>query len=184
MARTSWKEKLEVERHEKDLFLGTSPRSPLPQEDRVAFHGLSYWPPDGRFRFELELEEHDEKTTIEVGDSEGRSRWLWKWGTFRFQLHGTECMLEAYKSDRSEKRLFVPFRDATSGEESYGAGRYLDLKPERDRTEDEKWILDFNEAYNPWCAYNGDYACPLVPRENWLEVPVRAGERKYPLSGE
>ena len=73
----------------------------------------------------------------------------------------------------------MPFRDATSGKESYGAGRYLDLEAETDRTADGLWILDFNEAYNPWCAYSKNYVCPFTPPENWLTVPVRAGEKQY-----
>jgi len=77
--------------------------------------------------------------------------------------------------------LFVPFKDATSGKETYGAGRYLDLEPGRDRTQGEKWILDFNQAYNPWCAYSEAYNCPFVPTENWLEAPIYAGEKDYHL---
>ena len=69
--------------------------------------------------------------------------------------------------------------DVTSGKETYSAGRDLDLEPDRDRTAEGKWILDFNKAYNPWCVYSEDYTCPLVPPENWLEVPIRAGEKNY-----
>jgi uncharacterized protein (DUF1684 family) len=73
----------------------------------------------------------------------------------------------------------VPFKDVTSGQGTYGAGRYLDLTMARDRTPNGKWIVDLNKAYNPWCAYSGDYTCPFVPQENWLTVPVRAGEKNY-----
>jgi len=75
--------------------------------------------------------------------------------------------------------LFVPFRDATSGKETYGAGRYIDLEPEERLNNEGKWVLDLNKAYNPWCAYSDAYICPLVPTENWLKVPVRAGEKDY-----
>jgi uncharacterized protein (DUF1684 family) len=84
-----------------------------------------------------------------------------------------------YKSGPREERLFIPFRDGTCGKETYGAGRYLDLEPAEHLTDEGKWIVDFNEAYNPWCAYSEDYACPFVPPENRLRVPVRAGERNY-----
>ena len=78
------------------------------------------------------------------------------------------------------KRLFfVPFRDATSGIETYNEGRYLDLEPAIHLTDEDKWILDFNEAYNPWCAYSGGYSCPFAPPENRLNVPVRAREKAY-----
>ena len=104
-----------------------------------------------------------------------------RWGEFRFKVGEKEQALHAYKSSREEEMLFVPFKDATSSKETYGAGRYLDLEPERDRTADGKWILDFNQAYNPWCVYSESYTCPFVPSENWLEVPILAGEKDYPL---
>ena len=88
-------------------------------------------------------------------------------------------VLQAYRSDAEEEQLFIPFKDATSGQETYGAGRYLDLNAARNRTTDGKWILDLNGAYNPWCVYSEDYTCPFVPQENWLAVPVRAGEKSY-----
>jgi uncharacterized protein (DUF1684 family) len=84
-----------------------------------------------------------------------------------------------FELDLHEERLFIPFKDATSGRETYGAGRYLDLDYQRDRTPEGKWILDLNRAYNPWCAYSVDYVCPFVPLENWLKVPVYAGEKAY-----
>jgi hypothetical protein len=87
--------------------------------------------------------------------------------------------LQVYKTISYEDILFVPFRDLTSGKETYGAGRYLDLKAGKDQTPTGKWLLDFNKAYNPWCAYSEDYACPLTPPENWLNVPIYAGEKDY-----
>jgi uncharacterized protein (DUF1684 family) len=84
-----------------------------------------------------------------------------------------------FELDLHEERLFIPFKDAASGRETYGAGRYLDLDYQRDRTPEGKWILDLNRAYNPWCAYSVDYVCPFVPLENWLKVPVYAGEKAY-----
>jgi hypothetical protein len=88
-------------------------------------------------------------------------------------------VLQAYKGGPGEDHLFIPFRDETSGQETYGGGRYLDLDATRNCTADGRWILDLNEAYNPWCVFSEDYTCPLVPRENWLAVPVRAGEKNY-----
>jgi len=116
-----------------------------------------------------------------VALTKGQEREFLRWGEFRFTIGGEEQALQTYKSDPEEKRLFVPFKDATSGKETYGAGRYLDLEPESDLTPDGKWVLDFNKAYNPWCVYSKDYTCPVVPRENWLEVAIPAGEKDYPL---
>jgi uncharacterized protein (DUF1684 family) len=179
MHTDEWKEGLEKERRQKDLFFASHPQSPLPPVDRLEFQGLVYWPPDPEYRFELELRRHEDSQVIEVGDTGGQTRELWKWGEFRFELGGEYYTLEAYKSKLADERLFVPFRDATSGKESYGAGRYLDLEAEKDRTADGLWILDFNEAYNPWCAYSKNYVCPFTPPENRLTVPVRAGEKQY-----
>jgi hypothetical protein len=94
-------------------------------------------------------------------------------------VDGDEVTIQAYKADPDDDRLWVPFRDATSGEETYGAGRYLDLEADTHRTDDGRWILDFNEAYNPTCAYSDRYECPLPPTENWLDVRIEAGERAY-----
>ena len=88
---------------------------------------------------------------------------------------------QAYKSRSEEGTPFVPFKDATSGKETYRTGRYRDLDPDGDRTPDGKWILAFNQAYNPRCVYSEAYTCLFLPIEAWLEAPIRAGEKNYPL---
>ena len=170
--------KIEEERKEKDIFFATHWQSPISPEERSKFKGLRYYPPNPELKFELELHEHSNKEIIQIEDTKGNIREFLRWREFRFKIKNKECVLQAYKSDPEEDRLFIPFRDATSGKETYGAGRYLDLD-EKDRTEKGKWILDFNRAYNPWCAYNENYACPFVPPENWLDVPIEAGEKSY-----
>jgi uncharacterized protein (DUF1684 family) len=176
-----WKSCLEREREEKNRFFVLDPRSPIPAEDRsnLVGKGLSYFPADPDLRFELKLHEHGEKRKIRVAASHGGEREFIRWGEFRFEVNGKQCTLQAYKSGLKEKALWVPLRDETSGKETYGAGRYLDLEAKRHRTADGKWILDLNEAYNPWCAYSPAYTCPFVPPENWLRVPIRAGEKNY-----
>ena len=158
------------------------PNSPVPLEERDGFEGLIYYPPNPEYRFELELHEHDEKTPVTMAYTSGEEKEFLRWGEFRFEIEGKEHVLQAYKSDAGEDRLFVPFRDATSGKETYGAGRYIDLQPETHTTAEGKWILDFNRAYNPWCAYSEKYTCPFVPPENWLEVPILAGEKQHTSS--
>ncbi len=179
MPPAGWKQRLEAERRSKDQFFALHHQSPLAPEDRGAFEGLAYYAPDPEYRFELQLHGHEQRQVIEVADTAGQKRRLWRWGEFRFEIGGQECTLQAYKDEPVEERLFVPFRDKTSGKETYGAGRYLDLEPERHLTPDGRWILDLNEAYNPWCAYSEDYVCPFVPPENSLKVPVHAGEKDY-----
>lgn len=180
MKISRWKTRLEMRRKGKDKFFLEDPRSPISLQEREKFEGLNYYPPDQDYRFELELREHEEKKRLRIEATHGEEQEFLRWGEFRFKIGGEECTLQAYKSDPGEGRLFVSFRDATSGAETYGAGRYLDLEPPIHRTAGGKWILDFNEAYNPWCAYSEAYACPFVPPENWLKVPVRAGEKSYP----
>jgi len=183
MEASEWKAQLEWERAEKDRFFAGHPRSPIPPQERAGFKGLDYYPPDASYRFEVVLHEHEEKRSMTVAYTGGNEQDFIRWGEFRFRVEGKECVLQAYKGSPLEERLFIPFRDMTSGLETYGAGRYLDLEPGRDRTADGKWILDFNRAYNPWCAYSEAYTCPVVPPENWLKVSIRAGERLYPSKG-
>jgi len=175
---SDWKKRLEREREEKDKFFAVHWQSPIPPEERAKFRGLEYYPPNADYRFELELHEHRDKKRLEIEDTGGNMRDFLRWGEFRFKIGDEECTLQAYKSDPREKLLFIPFKDATSGKETYGAGRYIDREYERDCTPDGRWILDFNKAYNPWCAYSKNYVCPFVPPENWLKIPVLAGEKK------
>jgi len=176
---SKWMEHYRQEREQKDMFFKEHPQSPIPFEERMGFRGLDYYPPDPGSLFELDLHEHSDKQAIQIEDTGGNMRDMMQWGEFCFTVGGVECTLQAYKSDPYEERLFIPFKDAASGKETYGAGRYLDLDYQRDRTPEGKWILDLNRAYNPWCAYSVNYVCPFVPPENWLKVPVYAGEKSY-----
>lgn len=175
---SQWRVSLEGQRQQKDVFFAHHPQSPIPPWERMDFEGLSYYPPDPTSRFELDLHEHEEKERMRMEVTGGGEQEYLRWGEFRFQIGGEEQTLQAYKRDPEEERLFVPFRDATSGEETYGAGRYLDL----DRSHylgGGRWVLDFNQAYNPWCAYSDAYICPFTPPENWLNAPIYAGEKNY-----
>jgi len=179
MEVSKWEERLLQERRQKDRFFSSHYQSPIPNEYLRQFKGLDYYSPDPNFRFEIELHKYKEKRILKTQDTQGSEREFFRWGEFRFKIGGKECKLQAYKSDPQEGRLFVPFRDKTSGNETYGAGRYIDIDVEEHYTTEGKWILDFNKAYNPRCAYSEFYACPFVDPENWLDVPVYAGERNY-----
>ncbi len=174
-----WKQHIEAKRREKDGFFKTPFQSPLSFDECQKFKGLNYYSPDRDYLFELDLREHGEKETVKIEDTKGNERKFLKWGEFNFRIGDTDCKLQIYKSSPEEEGFFVPFRDVTSGKETYGAGRYLDLETGRHQTPGGKWIIDFNDAYNPWCAYSRDYACPFTPPENWLKVPVYAGEKDY-----
>ncbi|MFW5916868.1 MAG: DUF1684 domain-containing protein [Halorubrum sp.] len=175
-----WENRIEHQRQAKIEYFRDSARSPLPIEMRGdSFPGLEYYDPDPRYRFVLPLHEHDEAETVTVETTVDGEQTYRRWGEFRFELDGEEYTLQAYRPTDGSDRFWVPFRDETNGEETYGAGRYLDLEPDRDRVDGE-WVLDFNDAYNPTCAYNHAYECPLIPMENWLDVRIEAGERDFP----
>ena len=179
MESSEWEKQVNAEREQKDGFFRMHPQSPLSFNQKQEFKGLDYYPTDPNYRIECPLQEHERKDILKIEDTQGNEREFLRWGTFKFKISDADCQLQAYKGTAEEERLFVPFLDETSGKETYGAGRYLDLETGKHQTSEGKWILDFNEAYNPWCAYSKDYACPFTPPENWLNVEIRAGEKAY-----
>jgi uncharacterized protein (DUF1684 family) len=171
-------------RHQKDQFFVTSPDAPIPAGERQQFHGLRYFEPDLSYRVEATLERFSAPEIVQLGTTTGRITQHYRYGEVRFTLDGQACRLTAYKSadahgfeDEEDRSLFLPFRDATTGKESYGAGRYLEV--EEDAGGSDQLVLDFNLAYSPWCAYSEAYSCILPPAENRLEVAIRAGEQSY-----
>lgn len=176
---TDWQHELVAQREEKDRYFGDDPHSPIPPDQRADFDGLSYYPPDPDYRFEVPLHEHDDAERVTVATSTEGEQDYYRWGEFHVTVDGEDVTIQAYKGDPADDHLWVPFRDATSGDETYGAGRYIDLETDHHRTGEGKWILDFNQAYNPTCAYSERYECPLPPGENWLDVPIEAGEKTF-----
>lgn len=167
-------------RADKDAFFRTSSHSPLPPAEREGFEGLPYFPVDERLRLDgLVLSPYagSEPTAFEIPTSDGRLRPAERAGSLRFEVDGAACALTAYIFEGgSLESVFVPFLDATSGFESYGAGRYLDI----DREDDGTYTIDFNLAYHPSCVYDTRFSCPLTPAENRLPVRIEAGERLAP----
>jgi uncharacterized protein len=168
---------VEAFRLDKDAFFRSSPQSPIPHERRHDFAGLPYFPVDTSLRFEgLRLAPYagDEPTSFQIPTSDGQLRAARRAGTFTFESAGEPRRLTAYVfAEGHSHSLFVPFLDATSGQETYGAGRYLDIEPEAD----ESYVLDFNLAYHPSCVYDIRFSCPLTPAENRLPIRIEAGER-------
>lgn len=167
-------------RAEVDDFMQHHPQSPLEWEQRDEFTGLDYYPENEALVLEVEVERFpDDEPLIELITNTGDIRPHRRWGKFSFTVDGEEATLVIY-SDEHGHEFFLPFRDTTNGDETYGAGRYLDdNRPGIWRLDDNLFEIDFNYAYNPYCAYNENYSCPLPPRENWLKVAVEAGEKKY-----
>jgi uncharacterized protein len=164
-------------RAEKDAFFKSSPHSPIPADERDAFTGLPYYPIDEELVFEgvnLEPYSGDEPSSFQIPTSDGKLRPAHRAGTFSFEVGGAARRLTAYvMNDGRPESLFLPFLDQTSGRETYGAGRYLDLEPDDDGT----YAIDFNQAYHPSCVYAPQYSCPLTPAENRLATRIEAGER-------
>lgn len=160
-------------RREKDGWFKRDPHSPIPRAQRAAFAGLAYWPPDARLRFAVRPEILHGAAEVTMQTSDGQVRLYRPAARLAFAVEGKPAAVVAYEQGDD---WFVPFRDATSGKESYGAGRYLEVTP------GDPAILDFNLAYNPYCAYSDDFSCPFPPFDNWLEVPIRAGEKAYAKS--
>jgi uncharacterized protein (DUF1684 family) len=169
-------------RADKDDYFRTSHGSPIPHDQRHDFQGLPYFPIDESLRFEgLTLEPYagSEPPNFQIPTSDGKLRDAVRAGTLSFETAGTSYRLTGYRFAQGDSEsVFVPFLDQTSGTETYGAGRYLDLYPEADDT----YALDFNLAYHPSCVYDPKYSCPLTPAENRLPIRIEAGERLPPES--
>ncbi len=161
-------------RRAKDEWLRTDPQSPLTPEQRDAFEGLSYYDEDPELSFVIESELVDPPEEVEILTSTGDVERYERWARVRFLVDGQQAALMVYRHPETG-HLFLPFRDATSAEETYEAGRYLEVH----QLEGGQLLVDFNYAYNPFCAYNEAYSCPLPEEENRLTVPIRAGERAF-----
>jgi uncharacterized protein (DUF1684 family) len=157
-------------RASKDEFFAKDHHSPLTHEQQHDFNSLEYFSENPDLRLELEIEEFEEKDTIEMQTSTGDIQTHLRFGKIHFEVEGQPVELTLYKDSHG---FFLPFVDSQAGKETYGAGRYL----EPETLPNGKLLVDFNYAYNPYCAYNDLYSCPLTPWENRLKVPIRAGEK-------
>lgn len=154
----------------KDHFFQTDPYSPLTKAQKQAFNGLAYFPENPALDLTVVVEPFPEYDEIEMQTSTGDIQAYRRYGRFTFVVDGVEAALTIYAN---ENGFFLPFVDALAGRETYPAGRYLEPEP----LEDGRFQIDFNLAYNPYCAYNEQWSCPLTPFENRLNVAIRAGER-------
>lgn len=164
----------------KDRLFAEHPQSPIPASRRHEFRGLAYWRHDPALRFELTLEPDPDAPDTELPRSgAGDSIEFARIGWVSFAVDGTPCRLAVYWLAGYGGGIFLPFRDATSGRETYGGGRYVwdSMKGADLGSADGRLVVDFNYAYHPSCTYDPRWSCPLAPPENILEIPIRAGER-------
>ena len=171
-----WTRQVQDFRKGKDEFFSTSHESPLAHSKTRSFKPLRYFQPDPKYKVRTMLHKYENPEKISMTTSKGTRQQFHRLGYFEFDIEGRKVKLQAYRSaERESNDLFIPFKDGTSGKESYGTARYLDIE----EPADDNYTIDSNYAYNPYCAYSEDYVCPLPPKENWLEVRILAGEMNY-----
>jgi len=176
----SWQSTVERDRLDRDGAFAADADSPIPQAARATFRGLTYFPLDPAWRYAGWVERYAHATRMTMVTTAGKSRPCERWGRVTFAREGQVLSLQVYRlldlaDEPGGRGLFLPFKDQTSGKETYAAGRYVDL----DGPDGGPFVLDFNRAYNPSCAYGEPerFQCPVPPAENTLPVAVRAGER-------
>lgn len=180
--RQAYKDEIIIDRLSKDSTFRVVGISPLSSDQIDHFQGLMYFDIDEKYMVEAFLEYEDTGAIIKLKTSTDRLPDYKVYGTVFFELEGKQFSLKAYQNVNHQKDstykdfLFLPFTDDNSTETTYGGGRYIDFKIPETKT----FIIDFNKAYNPYCAYNHRWSCVIPPRENSLPIAINAGEKKYP----
>ena len=159
-------------RAEKNEFFGKHLQSPLTLEQKREFKGLNYFLENDALRLDVEVELLNDPKPMMMQTSTGGVQEYMRFGKFKFQVDGQEVELTIYQADHG---FFLPFVDSLAGKETYPAGRYL----EPEALPGNHFLVDFNIAYNPNCAYNDVWSCPITPAENRLKVPIEAGEKLF-----
>jgi len=176
--QSAYVDEIKKEREEKDRFMRTSPESPF-AADVKAFTPLKYFPVDPRYKITASITPIQNKKMVVLATNDGNEQHYIEYAYADFDLdgfHNRLLILEVTDMGPFRGKLFLAFGDGTSAAETYGAGRYLDVS----KTPGSNTIvLDFNKAYNPYCAYIEKYSCPFPPAENLLKVALRAGEKTY-----
>ena len=175
---------LQKHRADRDVEYKTKASTPFKSNKaRKKFKHLNYFEADQAWIVQAEVRRFETPDTLQMPTSAGTIKDFLRWAELYFEQSGTSYSLEAYRSIQNIKHpvysryLFIPFTDLTSGEECYGGGRYLDVEiPAEDA---DLMEIDFNYAYNPYCAYSDGWFCPIPPARNFLEVEVKAGEKNY-----
>ena len=161
-------------RERKDHFFRTDAQSPLTPEQKKAFRGLNYFPENPQLHFKLPLEKYAQPEHVRMQTSTGDVQNYLRVGQIHSRVNGQDATPQVYSSEQGGA-YFIPFVDATAPAESYGAGRYLEPEDLGDGT----LHVDLNLAYNPYCAYNERWSCPIPPKENRLSVRIEAGEKIF-----
>ena len=171
--------KIEEERKLKDEQMKTDPNSPFNRPKKVEFHPLKYFPVNPDFVFKSKLFEYPRKDTITIYGTKGEQRKAVRFGYLNINYKGKTYRLNVYKSfgKNGQEYYSIWFTDETTNKESYGVGRYLEFEKSKDP--DFVYTIDFNRAFNPYCAYSPAYSCAIPSKEDHLNFAVRAGEKKF-----
>lgn len=181
--QSAYEKTLQHDRDSIDVVFGDAEQSILTAEDVANFHGLAYYPIDISYRVPCSFKRLKNQKPFQMKTSTDRLPTYVAYGKLSFKVNGEQCELTVYqnldliKNKEYADYLFIPFIDETSGNETYGAGRYMDI---RIGDLEDNPVIDFNTCYNPYCAYNNRYSCPVPPSENHLTVPIHAGVKYTP----
>jgi uncharacterized protein (DUF1684 family) len=165
-------------RAEAEEFFRHDPDSPFRRDSAARFVGIRWFPPDVRYAVESRLVRYPQAEEVVVFGTKGEERRVARYGYFLIPFEGREYRLNVYKSPGEGRRLSVWFTDETTGRETYEVGRYVNIADEESDPE-HRYTINFNNAYNPYCAYSAAYSCAIPRKEDHLAFPVRAGEMKY-----
>ena len=173
----AYRQTISRKREETDSFMRTSEASPFKDSLLQSYDGLNYYDPDLTYRVQAVINKIEVKDPLIIPTSDGKKQRYQKFAYAEFKLQGERHRLLLLKPIGFGQKdvIFTAFSDATSGETTYGGGRYIDLKFKNAR----QITIDFNLAYNPFCAYNPTFSCPLPPKENILPIAIKAGEKDY-----
>jgi uncharacterized protein (DUF1684 family) len=172
---------IKSDRLAKDKEMLTDEHSPIASDEKAGFTKLNYFRPKVSFRKSAKVERFDQATHFLMKTTTDRLPEYSLYGKITFRHKGKKFSLNIYqnielvKKPGYEKHLFIPFNDKTNGNETYGGGRFLDIT----ETGSDTLVIDFNKGYNPYCAYNHKYSCPIPPESNSLKIKIKAGEKKW-----
>jgi uncharacterized protein len=172
------------ERQEKDEFFGKHYQSPLEEEQKNNFKGLHYYAPNALYSAQARVERFERPDTANIKANDASNLKMIKWGTLHFSLQGVSYALTALKPMKDDEdiralALHIYFADATNDDATYEAGRYVYVMYKKEPQNGDTVVIDFNRSFNPFCAYNSAFVCPLIPPENRMNTRIEAGEQRF-----
>lgn len=169
--------KIEQQRIEDNEWYKNDPNSPFNKKGKVEFHDLKYYDVDPSFVFKSKLYEYEQKDTVTIYGTKGEPRETVRFGYVQINKDGKDYKIHVYESGEEQKYYSIWFTDKTTNETTYGVGRYLNF--ERQNDPEHIYTIDFNLAYNPYCAYTSNYSCAIPTKEDYIDLAIEAGEKKF-----